>query len=97
MTKRIVHRTIKRKRIVSEALSMVRETRESLDPALLEQARDAIGAAMDNYQKSTFRPMQAERVPVDQKKNLTIIMKYLELNPHNKVLQREIRAFLSES
>lgn len=96
MKKRIYTKTAKRQRLVSEALTMVRETRDSIDPALLERVRDAIGGAVETYQSDKYRSMQAERVPVDQKKNLNIVMKYLEMNPGNKALHREINSFLTQ-
>ncbi len=93
--KKRTYTTARRQRIVNEALSTARMARETIDPELLERARKAIGAAAETAQSDKYRPMQAERVPVDQKKNLTIVMKYLELCPDNKALHQEIRAFLS--
>ncbi|PJB71041.1 MAG: hypothetical protein CO093_06285 [Alphaproteobacteria bacterium CG_4_9_14_3_um_filter_47_13] len=86
MTKKIHHITEKRERIVTQALSTARKARETLDPALLEKARDAIGTALESYQNDKDRSLQADSIPVDQKKNLTIIMRYLELHPDNKPL-----------
>lgn len=96
MRKRIYHKTPQRMRLVNEALTTARETRSAIDPELLERVREAIGNAAETSQSEKVRAMQAERVPVDQKKNLTIVMKYLELNPHNKALQREIRSYLTQ-
>lgn len=96
MKKRVYLKNPNRKRLVNEALEAVRETRESLDPALLEKARDAIGTAIESYQSDRYRSIQADKVPVDQKKNLSIVMKYLELNPDNKALHKEIQSFLTQ-
>lgn len=96
MRKRTFYQTVQRARLVDEALAAVRETRNTIDPDLLHRVREAIGAAAETAQDVKRRPMQAERVPVDQKKNLTIIMKYLELNPGNKAVQREVNSFLSQ-
>ena len=96
MKKRTYHITPKRTRLISEALTTVRETRETIDPGLLEQVRQAIGNAAETTQKERYTTIKAERVPVDHKKNLTIVMKYLELRPENKALQQEIRTFLGQ-
>ncbi len=80
---------------MEDALATVRQTREALDPGLLERVREAIGAAVENYQSDRYRSMHADKVPVDQKKNLTIVMKYMEMNPDNKALQQELRTFLT--
>lgn len=95
MSKRIYTTAGKRKQLVQEALCTVRETREIIDPALLDRVREAIGGALERQQNRNIRPMQLDRVPVDQKKNLSIVLKFLELQPDNKALQQEIRSFLT--
>ncbi len=95
MKKRVYQVNAKRNRLVQEALSTVREARETIDPALLETVRQAIGVAAESHQNDKYRTMQVDKVPVDQKKNLTTVMKYLELNPENKALHHEIETFLT--
>ena len=100
MRRRVYQITPKRKRIIDDALKTVRETRQAIGPELLGQARESIGNALEQKEKTAFRPvrpMQAERVPVDQKKNLTTVMKLLELKPDNKALHREILTFLAQN
>ena len=81
--------------LIKEALGTVRQTRESIDPELLERVRAAIGKAAEAHQDEKYKAIQAERVPVDMKKNLNIIMKYMELVPENKALEQELKAFLT--
>lgn len=88
--------TLKRKRLVEDALATVRTTRETIDPALLQSVREAIGQAADGQGKTSEKPVQADRVPVDRKKNLQIIKKFLELKPENRKLHREIMALLAQ-
>lgn len=95
MKKRRYYKTAKRERIVKDALEAVRETREAMGPDLLEKARSAIGSAVEVYQSEKYKTMHVDKVPVDQKKNLTIVMKYLEMNPDNKALHRELQSFLT--
>lgn len=96
MKKRIYKITQKRKRIIDEALSNAKDARENIDPELLKSVRDAIGGAAETYQSDKYRAMHQDRVPVDVKKNLTIVMKYLELKPDNQALHQEIRSYLTQ-
>lgn len=95
MKRRIYNISAQRKCLLDEALATVRRTRETIDPELLETVRAAIGAAMEQRESQKIRPMQLDRVPVDQKKTLSIALKFLEMQPENKALQREISSFLS--
>ena len=96
MRKRTFYQTMKRQNIVNEALAATRDARETLDPGLLESARKAISQAMRNCQEKTTDAVPANHVPVDKKKNLTIVMKYLALCPDNKRLHQEVRSFLTK-
>lgn len=104
MKKKIYSTSFKRQLVVSKALLAAKEARESLDPALLERAKQAIEGSLrvpeESYspvaekQQSSFSGNNV-REPVDQKKNLAIVLKYLEMKPGNKALRQEIQAFLA--
>ncbi len=85
---------IKRKKLVSDALKAARQARDNIDPALLAAARAAIARAIDGQDERTQTAIRAERVPVDRRKNLTMIMKYLELKPGNDAVHKELAVFL---
>ena len=97
MKRRIYKMTAKRQRLMEEALDTVRETREMIDPALLKTVREAIGAAAEQHENREYKSMQLDRVPVDQKKNLSVVLRFLEMKPDNIALQQEIRSFLTQN
>ena len=96
MGRKIYTISSKRKRLIGEALATVRETRALIDPALLERVREAIGVAAEHCENRQYKSMQLERIPVDQKRNLSIALKFMEMQPENKALQHEIRTFIAQ-
>ncbi|MCB9991546.1 MAG: hypothetical protein H6867_09250 [Rhodospirillales bacterium] len=96
MSRRIYTVKAARKRLISDALETVREIRAQIDPALLEEVRNAIGAAAEQHETRQYKSMHTERVPVDQKRNLSVALKFMELQPHNKALQREVLTFMAQ-
>lgn len=103
----------RRKQILQEAILQMRATREALgpemmarlqllvkdfDPAVLEQMGikqdNQEGAALPVESPVTHRP---DMEPVDQQKNLLIVMKFLQLKQDNKNVQNQIRIFLAEN
>lgn len=62
-----------------------------------EQAQTIAAAPQDGPEPTAWNP--AENVatePVDQKKNLMIIMKFLQLKQDNKSVQNQVRTLLAE-
>ncbi len=106
MTRRSYMVTPKRRRLISEALDMVAQTRRRIDPDLLRKARQSIAVAAENSQKHespkpspsrTENIARQDYIPIDRNKNMGTILKFLEMNPGNASLQKEISRFLGES
>lgn len=95
MKKRRYITNMKRQKLIDEAMSTAREARQAIDPELLENVRNAIGAAVESYESERYKVIHSERVPVDMKKNLSVVMKYMELCPDHTAVQQEIRSFLT--
>lgn len=96
MKRRVYKLTTKRQKIMQDAMGAMRDARAGIAPELIEDVRNAIANALEQEQQRSETKMQLERIPVDKKKNLTIVMKFLELQPDNKALHRELNAYLSQ-
>lgn len=100
MKRRVYKLTTKRQKIVKEAMGAMREARAEIAPELLDNVRDAIATALEREQAqkevTSETKMRLEHVPVDKKKNLMTVMKFLEMQPDNKALHRELTSFLSQ-
>ncbi len=88
--------SFKKRKIRQEALEALRTARAAIDPETLAIARAAIEAQQEpEAPDETQSPESAEAapgfVPVDRRKNLSIIMKYLEMKKDNKSLLQAIR------
>jgi len=81
---------------VNEAIELTRQTRAKIDPKVLKTARDSIEKAMLNHIAESPSVEEQGVEPVDMKKNLSIIMKYLEIRPEHKAVQSEVRSFLTQ-
>ena len=98
MARRVYYLDPKGKRIRQEALLTMRETKKALGPDLLDKARAGLAAFAENrHAHKELEDAPGDSVPVDMKKNLTIVMKYLEMNEGNKHLYRQIQTLLSEA
>lgn len=96
MKRRVYKLTTKRQKIVQDAMGAMREARAGIAPELIEDVRNAIATALEKEQQRSETKMQLEHVPVDKKKNLSIVMKFLEMQPDNKALHKELNSFLSQ-
>lgn len=99
MRKRTYFSSSRRRALVRDALDTAREARAAIDPALLERARAAIAAAggpVREGRSDSAPPGVVGKVPVDRRKILTIVMKFLALRPDNPRLREEVRSFLAE-
>lgn len=94
----------KRKKIVQDALSQMRQTEESLGPEMMTRikmlARDF---NPDHLASLGIEPAQIMpeyhddgKEPVDRQKTLLIVMKFLQLKEHSKNVQTQVRTFLSD-
>lgn len=76
----------------SEALAQFRETRDMLNeshPGLLDDIKDRILLA-DPQQE------MPDMVPIDRKKNMETILKFIEMSPDSGLLKGELKTFLSD-
>lgn len=97
MSRRIYYWNPKRKQIQQEALQNFRAARRSIDPELLETARQAIAASVDSPSMREEPEQSGDTIPVDRQKNMTIIMQFLELNRNNPRLLGKVKGLLSEA
>jgi hypothetical protein len=90
---------------VRDALKQMRETQAALGPELLTRIKMLI---KDVDAESVVRAWAPEAMPendahddhkeaVDKKKNLLIIMKFLQMKQGNKDVQSQVRTMLSET
>ena len=104
MSRRVYYWNPKRKQIHQEALQNFRAARSSIDPDLLETARQAIAAGMDKARETPEKAaspaskadarVPAGSVPIDRQKNLSIIMQFLELNRDNPHLLGKVKGLM---
>ena len=94
MARRVYYLDPKGKRIRQEALLTMRETKKALGPELMAKAREGLCAFAEN--RHADKQGDGKAVPVDMKKNLTMVMKYLEMQQGNKPLYRQIQSLLTE-
>lgn len=103
--RRVYYMDTKRKRIVQDALLQMRATQAALGPEFMAR----IKVLVRDFDPESLIPGPAAappaippavipdgREPVDQKKNLQIVMKFLQLKQDNKNVQNRIRALLAE-
>ena len=95
MGRRIYYLKPKKEKQKQEFMRGYRNALQNIDPELIETARDALAEAIARLQENT--PSSANNmVPVDNKKNLSIIAKYLESQTGNKEIKSKIKEMLSE-
>ncbi len=70
-----------RRKLQQDILTQMREARSQIDPAVLQQARDAI---------LNVRNSDTGDEPVDKAKTLTMVKEYLSLMRDNKVLCHKV-------
>ena len=99
-----------RKELESDVLESMRQVRQQIDPEILQRAKQLVSdmgpakgrqAFEDMLEKIPESKQDGEQgndahVPVDRKKNLTIVMKFLEKNPENQAVMNEIKILLTE-
>jgi hypothetical protein len=100
--KRRYYKNPGRKKIQMEAMLNMKKARREIDPALLEQAQQAIADAWFARHESTGVNEDAQQadeglVPVDLRQNLSVIQKFIEMNPDNLPLQKQIKSMISEN
>lgn len=108
--RRIYYMKPKQRPVVQDALMQMRATQKALgpelmtrirllfkdfDPAWLEKSAPGPEAWAPPAANAGLQPGEEE--PVDRRKNLLTIMKFLQMNPDNKNVQTQIRTLLSET
>jgi hypothetical protein len=90
---------------VRDALKQLRETQAALGPELITRIKmlvkdvdaESVVRAWNPKAVSKQGPGEASREAVDKKKNLLIIMKFLQMKQGNKDVQSQVRTMLSET
>ncbi len=110
--KQIVQEAMLQMRATSEALgpefmTRIRMLVKDFDPGYLSQllGSDAVPAEEGPVTPVPWNPAEnmapimasSETEPVDQRKNLMIIMKFLQLKQDNKSVQNQVRTLLAEN
>lgn len=104
--------SVERKRILQDAMEQMRIAREALGPEVMARlkvlvrdfdpadlmAMAGVNPAKAQHQVEDDDPsmLPGDREPVDHKKNLMTIMKFLQIKQDNKAIQLQIRTLLSE-
>lgn len=100
MTRRVYYTDEKKRRQRQDLMLNYRKARRAIDPGLLDGARNMIIEAIENAQEKIRQKERAgkpsEMIPIDRKRNLSIVMKYLEMNPDNRAARNEILLLLKE-
>lgn len=92
--------TPQRRRLKQEAILILRQTRGLIDHELLERARQQITSRMEKLETAGAVDQVAvdDRFEkIDRQKNMTTIMKFIELKADNKTLMQEMKTILQES
>lgn len=98
MKKKIID-TAKSRKIREDALKRMREAKDNIDPELLDKAREAIATGVQKEREARLDKHEPEGdVPVDRKKNLHTIIKFLDGLDGNsdfqKKIERDLKAFI---
>lgn len=93
--RRIYYTTPKKNKLAQEALLNLRKARRNIDPATLENIRNLIAAQTAMQAPSHSNENAGGKVPVDRRKTLSIIMKFLELQT-DRTMRMQVRTLLNE-
>jgi hypothetical protein len=106
MTRRVYYIDPKKKQQKQEFISSYRKALRSIDPELLEKTRMAIANAIIDLKEHSYSDKDNSAsqmsstglvmVPVDHKKNMSIIEKYMELQSGNAKVHEQVRELISE-
>ena len=96
--RRIYVMNTRRKQIVQEAILQMRATREALGPEFMDRIRMLVRDVDPACLLPDQHPapdLDEGSEPVDRRKNLLVIMKFLQLKEQDKDFQNQVRALLS--
>ena len=94
--RRIYHKKPARKQIQMEAMLNLKKVRREIDPDLLESAQQAIAEAWFSRRDAAQDKAGSHMEPVDKKRNLSVIQKFVEMNSDNAAMQKQIKSLLAE-
>lgn len=92
--RRFYYSTPKKQKLKQEALLNMRKARDNIDPDLLTHIRGIIGTQAEKLIPPA-KEDSSGKVSVDRRKNLSIIMKFLELQP-DRAVRLQVRTLLNE-
>lgn len=92
----------RRKQIIQDALLQLRATREALGPEMMARLQILVRDFNPEYLQAADAMAEEEKVgdafePVDRRKNLMIVMKFLHMKQGDKGVHDKIRAIMSEA
>jgi hypothetical protein len=93
--RRFYYSTPKKQKLKQQALLNLRKARRNVDPDLLERLRGLIENQAKRHAPPDPKEDDAGKVAVDRRKNLSIIMKFLELQP-DRAVRLQVRTLLNE-
>ncbi|GJL84493.1 MAG: hypothetical protein DHS20C02_02680 [Micavibrio sp.] len=88
-----IYRKKEKKQVREKALEQFRETRKKLEgehPELLGSLRDKI---LESEQSLNMSNEDSESIAIDRKKNMDIVLRFLEMNPG--FLEGDLKGLLS--
>lgn len=91
--RRYYYTTPRKQKLKQEALLHLRKLRRTIDPAVLDRARELIAAQAEEQQAAPAS--NGDTATFDRRKNLSIIMKFLELQTDRSV-RMQVRSLLNE-
>jgi hypothetical protein len=93
--RRFYYSTPKKQKLKQEALLNMRKARDNIDPDLLTHIRGVIETQAAKAATPAPKADEAGKIGIDRRKNLSIIMKFLELQP-DRALRLQVRTLLNE-
>jgi hypothetical protein len=101
--RRIYYMPQKQRLAVRDALRQMRETQAILGPEFITRIKmlvrdfDPNSLIRSDQEMEEVASIYAEKEAVDRKKNLMIVMKFLQIKQGNKSVQTQVRTLLSEN
>lgn len=91
----------KRKLVIGQGLSSLREARDNIDPDLMARLQDMVarkgGKSIDLASPGLESLAPGTMVPVDRKKVLTIVKKFIEIQAGKTSLLARLKTIMTES
>lgn len=78
---------------VQEAMRQMRATQDALGPEMMERIKTLVGPMEDQAPE----PIYAAREPVDRKKNMLIVMKFLQIKRDDKGLHSRVQRLIQNT